>query len=82
MCEDNFPFAFLVKILYRQILLDIYNEDHHYHNFNLRSLLLKSDVIGDTVLRALPLKIQKELMEKGYTMLMPMLNIVLWLKPN
>ena len=48
----------------------------------LWTFLLKLDVIGDTVLRALPLKIQEELMEKGYTILMPMPNIVLWLRPN
>jgi hypothetical protein len=33
-------------------------------------------------LRALPLKIQGELMEKRYIMLIPTLNIVLWLKLN
>jgi hypothetical protein len=38
--------------------------------------------IGDIVLRALPLKIQQELMEKGFIMLMPMQNIVLSLKRN
>ena len=44
---------------------------------NMCKFFIYLDVIGDIALRALPLKIQGELLEKGYIMLMPMLNIVL-----
>lgn len=49
---------------------------------NFFSILSFVGVIGAIVLRLWPQKIQKELMEKAYMMLIAMLSTALWLKPN
>ena len=66
------------------IYFELLNDVGHLIRVNADGLFLNMckffiylDVIGDIALRALPLKIQGELLEKGYIMLMPMLNIVL-----
>lgn len=49
---------------------------------NLLSILYGLDVTGDIALRPLPLRMQKELMVKEYTMLMQMSSIALQSRQN